>query len=71
MRHTKQPRKSHATKTKAFSCLRSGKEAYRYSDYDLQAYATKVSNESRWIAEKLDSNTQQTIATRAFKASER
>lgn len=44
---------------------------YRYSEYDLQAYATLVSNRSSWIAEKVDSNTQQTIATRAFKASER
>ncbi len=30
-----------------------------------------VSNQSSWIAEKLDSNTQQTIANRAFKASEK
>lgn len=37
----------------------------------LQAYASLVSNRSCWIAEKLDSNTQQTLATRAFKASER
>ena len=42
---------------------------YRYSDYDLQAYATLVSNKSSWIAEKIDSNSQQTIATRAFRAS--
>ena len=49
----------------------SASSAYRYSDYDLQAYATLVSNKSSWIAEKLDSNTQQTIATRAFRASEK
>jgi len=53
---------------KAFGDVR---KQYRYSDYDLQAYATRVSNQSKWIAEKLDSNTQQTLATRAFKASER
>jgi hypothetical protein len=52
----------------AFSKAR---EAYRYSDYELQAYATLVSNKSKWIAEKIDSNTQQTIASRAFKASEK
>ncbi len=34
----------------------SARAAYRYSDYDLQAYATLVSNKSSWIAEKLDSN---------------
>ncbi|ACK70394.1 transposase, IS605 family [Gloeothece citriformis PCC 7424] len=45
--------------------------AYRYSDYDLQAYATVVSNQSRWIGSKVDSNTQQKLATRAFKASEK
>jgi putative transposase len=47
------------------------RKLYRYSDYDLQAYATKVSNKSKWITEKIDSNTQQTIATRAFRASEK
>lgn len=47
------------------------RKAYRYSDYDLQAFASIVSNQSKWIAEKIDSNTQQKIATRAFKASEK
>lgn len=45
--------------------------AYRYSDYDLQAYASVVANGSKWIAEKIDSNTQQKLATRAFKATSR
>ena len=52
----------------AFSAAR---HAYRYSDFDIQSYATVVAYESRWIAQKLDSNTQQTIAKRAFLASER
>lgn len=47
------------------------RKAYRYSDYDLQAYATIISNSAKWIADKVDSNTQQKLATRAFKASER
>ncbi len=47
------------------------RKAYRYSDYDVQAYASLVSSNSKWIAEKIDSNTQQKIATRAFKASEK
>ncbi|MUG94089.1 transposase [Scytonema sp. UIC 10036] len=55
-------------RTEAFSVAR---QAYRYSDYDIQAYATIVANSSQWIADKIDSNTQQTIAKRAFKASER
>ena len=38
------------------STFASARAAYRYSDYDLQAYATLVSNKSSWIAEKLDSN---------------
>ncbi len=53
---------------KAFS---EARKAYRYSDYDLQAYATIVSNSAKWIADKVDSNTQQKLATRAFKASEK
>lgn len=62
------PRSEKKNRSDAFSEARI---AYRYSDYDLQAYATRVSNSSRWIAENVDSNTQQTLATRAFKASER
>jgi len=58
-------------KKKRSEAFSKGREAYRYSDYDLQAYATIVSNKSKWIAEKIDSNTQQTIASRAFKASEK
>jgi hypothetical protein len=62
------PRDNKKERNLAFASVRA---TYRYSDYDLQAYATLVSNKSKWIAEKLDSNTQQTIANRAFKASER
>lgn len=52
----------------AFSLAR---QAYRYSDFNIQAYATIVAKKSKWIADKLDSNTQQTISKRAFLASER
>ncbi|MUG91297.1 transposase [Scytonema sp. UIC 10036] len=62
------PKSKKKERTDAFSAARS---AYRYSDYDLQAYATIVANLSKWIADKIDSNTQQTIAKRAFKASVR
>ena len=55
-------------RSEAFSAAR---QAYRYSDFDLQAYAITVANSSQWIADKVDSNTQQTIAKRAFLASER
>jgi hypothetical protein len=47
------------------------REAYRFTDYNLQSYANRAANNSKWIAEKLDSNTQQKLATRAFKAVER
>jgi len=47
------------------------REAYRFSDYDLQSYANSSAKESRWIADKVDSNTQQKLATRAFQAVER
>lgn len=46
-------------------------EQYRYSEYDLHSFGTIISNNAKWIAQKIDSNTQQKLATRAFKASER
>jgi putative transposase len=55
-------------RTEAFATAR---KQYRYSEYDLQAYATVVANKSKWIAQKVDSNTQQKLATRAFQASEK
>ncbi len=61
-------RKWKKARSDAFSAAR---QAYRYSDYDIQAYATIVSNRSKWIARAIDSNTQQTLATRAFRASEK
>ncbi|MGK7873228.1 MAG: RNA-guided endonuclease TnpB family protein [Xenococcaceae cyanobacterium] len=51
--------------------LKVAREAYRYGEYDLHSYAILVSKCSKWIAEKLDSNTQQKIATRAFQTSEK
>jgi putative transposase len=62
------PRELYKQRSNMFSEART---LYKYSDYDLQAYATLVSNKSKWISEKIDSNTQQTIATRAFRASEK
>ncbi|GET35327.1 transposase, IS605 family protein [Microseira wollei NIES-4236] len=59
------------TKKKRSDAFNAARRAYRYSDYDMQAYATIVSNRSKWIAQLLDSNTQQVLATRAFRASEK
>lgn len=47
------------------------KKAYKFSDYDLQAFANKTAIASIWIKSHLDANTIQKIATRAFKAVER
>ncbi|GET40235.1 transposase [Microseira wollei] len=55
-------------RTEAFAVAR---QAYRFSEYELHAFATITSNNSKWIAKKIDSNTQQAIATRAFKAVEK
>jgi hypothetical protein len=52
----------------AFSKAR---ETYRFSDYDLQAYANRAAKDSKWIAQKIDAQVQQKLATRAFKAVER
>lgn len=62
------PRANKKERGEAFSAAR---QAYRYSDYDIQAYASIVANSAKWIADKIDSNTQQSIAKRAFLASER
>lgn len=55
-------------RTEAFKIAR---ETFRYSEFSLHAYASLIAKRSVWISEKLDSNTIQTLATRAFKASER
>ena len=55
-------------RTEAFNAART---TYRYSEFALHAYAKLTADRSQWLAEKLDANTQQTIATRAFKTSER
>lgn len=45
--------------------------ACRYSEYDLHEFAARTVKASKWIAQKIDAQAVQTIATRAFKASER
>ncbi|MFB2982940.1 RNA-guided endonuclease TnpB family protein [Microseira sp. BLCC-F43] len=64
----KMPTCLHKERSNAFNKVR---ETYRFTDYDLQAYANKAASRSKWIAEKIDSNTQQKLANRAFKAVER
>ncbi|BAY87350.1 transposase, IS608 family protein [Calothrix parasitica NIES-267] len=44
---------------------------HRFSDFELQSFAVRTANSSKWIANKLDSNTIQKLATRAFKAVEK
>lgn len=58
-------------KKKRSSLFKKARESVRYSEYDLHSYSAKVSKASGWIREKLDSNIVQTIATRAFRASEK
>lgn len=55
-------------RSEAFS---NARRQYRFTDYDLQAFATLTANRSVWISHKIDSNSVQTLATRAFKTSER
>ena len=47
------------------------RKSCRYSEYDLHSYAALVAKNSKWIAEKLDAQSAQKLATRAFNASER
>lgn len=51
--------------------FQKAREAYRFSNYDLQAFANQTAIASVWIKFHLDANTIQKIATRAFKALER
>ncbi|MDY6899231.1 MAG: transposase [Cyanobacteriota bacterium] len=46
------------------------RKLHRFSDFELQSFAVLSANSSKWIAQKLDSNTIQKLATRAFKAVE-
>lgn len=55
-------------KSKLFGIIQ---EETGWTDYSIQAFAIKTANGSKWIAEKIDSNTQQKIGTRAFKATAR
>jgi putative transposase len=61
-------KKDKKSKSAAFQKAR---EAYRFSDYDLQAFANKTAIASVWIKSHLDAQTIQKVATRAFKALER
>ncbi|MDY6902813.1 MAG: transposase, partial [Cyanobacteriota bacterium] len=51
--------------------FKTAREQARFSDYKLQYEAILTAKSSIWIAKNLDSNTQQKLATRAFKAVER
>lgn len=51
--------------------FKAARQAYQYGDFDLQSFACKCADASVWIAQKLDKQCIQKIATRAFKASER
>ncbi len=62
------PRKDKKLRYERFKAARA---AYLYSEYDLHSFALKTAKASKWIAEKVDANTCQTIATRAYYTSER
>jgi transposase len=63
----KLPNKSKARRD-AFVEVRS---QYRFTDFDMQSFANLTAKRSKWIAEKVDAQAQQTLATRAFKAVEK
>jgi putative transposase len=47
------------------------KTQQRYSEFELMSFATQAASSAKWIAQKVDSATQQKLATRAFQASEK
>lgn len=50
---------------------KTARERARFSDYELQSFANLTAKSSKWIADNLDAQSQQKLATRAFKAVER
>src|SRR6266566_4196371 len=62
----KHPESSQAGTVRTLLELR---QEYGFSEYALHAYATKA--RTAWIAEHLDSNTAQKLATRAYQAANR
>jgi hypothetical protein len=62
------PKKDKKLRTERFKAARA---VYRYSEYDLHEFAARTAKASKWITQKIDAQAVQTIATRAFKASER
>ena len=51
--------------------FKTAREQVKFSDYDLQSFANLAAKSSSWIAQNIDSNTQQKLATRALLAVER
>src|SRR5215469_10399007 len=60
------PRSDKQARTAAFAALR---KAYGFSEYALHAFATQAN--TSWLAEHLDANTAQTLASRAYQAANR
>ncbi|MDJ0800277.1 MAG: hypothetical protein QNJ51_26290 [Calothrix sp. MO_167.B12] len=58
-------------KAKTKKLFEESRKLNRFSDFELQSFAVRTANSSKWIASKLDSNTIQKLATRAFKAVEK
>lgn len=68
----KEARKIPKTDKKARNeAFKAARMAYRYSEYDMHTFANHIAVSSVWIKQHLDSFTIQTVATRAFKATER
>lgn len=51
--------------------FKTSRQQARFSDYELQSFATITAKSSKWIADNLDAQSQQKLGTRAFKAVER
>jgi hypothetical protein len=51
--------------------FKAAREQSRFSEYELHFFAALTAKSSKWIAKNIDAQSQQKIATRAFKAVER
>ena len=55
-------------KEKRIALYQQADKENRFTNYDLQSFATLTANKSKWMSDKLGAHEKQTIGTRAFKA---
>ncbi len=63
--------KGDKNKSQPKKLFEEARKLHRFSDFELQSFATLTAKKSKWIEDKLDAQVIQKLATRAFKAVEK